>query len=541
MLSILPFVSALPVSIPDNDVDLLRYSSTSQPQPLTASIMENVPVDIWQSIFTESTLLEDPIQFDEMFGTIWGRPTLGSAGSSRHVFVQQPAILSQVCRTWRHITFGMPEIWSLLFIKPRSPGHRETDSPPHVIEKLKDLINFRLHLAHPIPLKICIDARDSAADARSLIRAILPFSQHWKMIHLHAPSEALSEFLSLTSEDVPILRSFKFYERVYQMRPWDASENNNFDLFHLPKIAPSLRRLCTPFQPPKSLPCHNILQELHLQQSPSESQDTMRLLSACTNLRTLSLTGYATTMNMLNHDDSLVLPLLTTLNLEHPVGRESLLRLLTTPLLRVLRLAGRGGAHARSLLLEFKNLMMRSDIPSLESLHLLYETHNLNDVAISEFLAANAELKELKIDDTWMFLNGSMITAGLLKDITLTDVGQKDKQTFSHDGSSSCDGEEGGRGVGADDKPSPTMNSCVASGSLIPALKRLSLIGCCGFSNHELVTLIQSRMMGRHSLESIYLSLTQHTTPELEEAAREARNSGIETKLSSVRGCTLHW
>ncbi|PPQ65828.1 hypothetical protein CVT24_012056 [Panaeolus cyanescens] len=536
MLSVLPALSALHVNVTDTNAHVVPAPST--PKALTASIMENVPVDIWQGIFTESVLLENPIQFNEMFGEIWGRPTLGSTGISSHVFVQQPAVISQVCRTWRHIAFGMPEIWSILFIKPRVPAGRETASPPHIIDRLEKLIKFRLSLANPMPLKIYIDARESVQDAKSLIAAILPFSQRWKTIHLNVPSESLSQLLRLTSEDVPMLQSFKFYERVYQMRPWDATQMHDFDLFHIQKIAPSLRRVCTPLQLPANLPSYSTLQELHLQQSPSESQEIYRILSLCMNLQTLSLTGYATTQGVLG--ETITLPLLTTLNMEHPIGRERLLRAIRTPSLRTLRLLGRGGVHAKSLLLELKNLMMRSDVSSLESLHILYETHNLTDVAIAEFLACNAELKELKIDDTWMFLNTSMITAGLLRDMTLSDVEVGEEvhlDAHDSDGSASCDEERGGRPAGGFmSRPSTSSKAHGTSGSLIPELKRLSLIGCCHFSNQELVTLVHSRMGGRHSLESIYLSLAQTTAPELDQVVREARSRGIEAELLTVRG-----
>lgn len=392
-----------------------------------------LPPEVWQLIFNILLAMENYASFQDVVGDgIWGRkiiPTCSPAAASLSIFPQTPSTLSQVCSLWQGISFGMPELWSMIkIILPQGSAVADVQA-----QTIGTLITLRLRRASTCPLAVSINVRDDLELARALLRSLIPVHSQWNSLYLDVPSQSLSEFVTLRKGDVPLLTSVKLLHNAHIPRRLDA-ESIIFldaDTAHLCNISSALRRLCISslILPTIDTTFCSHLHEVNIQQSPSETWSTLRFLEACPQLRVLTLSGYGVTFGVpLSDYAGISLPELETLNLEHPSGRHWLLRMLVLPKLKSLWLGGRLSYQVTSieLLLDIADLLRRSGCESLECLSLELEIHGLDTSTVVEFLKANSALRKLTINDAWTFMNKPLVTSELFALLTLPEAAKNE-------------------------------------------------------------------------------------------------------------------
>ncbi|PPQ65830.1 hypothetical protein CVT24_012057 [Panaeolus cyanescens] len=474
-----------------------HFMGPSKPISKPRSIYK-IPVEIWQHIFLFFSSFEGIPELEEIESSL-GRPTqTPSSARGRNMIPHSPLVLTQVCRHWRAISLNLPELWTSLFVKgPDLLFGTDHYTLQRKLQNRSQAIKYRLSLSKTLKLKICISC-DRVQDAKQLIHAIMPFSKRWDVLSLQVPLEALSELSMMTSRDTPSLTSLRIQPPAVP-GPKGASPMLSFNPFHLITTSPSLKSLsCSVLPSPMTFKSLEFLEELRLDLNPCETMSTLYLLQSCSQLRKLTLSGNGVTDRGYEQPEHpLVLTHLETLSLEHPVGRQSLLRSLSLPRLRHVWLGGRcgPGAGASTLLLkELKDLMQRSDVWSLESLVVALENHSPRPDLFLSFLASNPDLKTLRIDDTWNSTK-PVINSNLLRALTL---------------------------------PEPQLQSAGMDSRciLLPRLRRVSLVMCPNNVEQDLARFLYSRSIR-----------TDYTTPlkSIQLSSKRRLSSGLISAIESHR------
>ncbi|KAF9481320.1 hypothetical protein BDN70DRAFT_548876 [Pholiota conissans] len=405
-------------------------ASPLPPLPAASYSLDHIPTEIWQHIFSLLVVSEQHIVCEEMFRSVLGNDRYAPPSTSSCLLPRTPTTLSHVSVRWRSIAYGMPEIWSMLCVT--APCTPASDAGMRRLHRVGDLVTSWLARSASLPLKLSVVAKKNVRCAQTVLRSLLPACARWETLHVDVPFSALSILAELKQGNVPLLASVKMYERCYPPAAFigqmASSNPSSVDKFHLCRISGSLRRLSVSSIPPTT-PDGNAfcshLQEVQIQESPSETWSTLRFLTACPQLRVLSLNGYGTTADLpALHNHAVTLPELEVLNLEHPFGRDWLLRMLTLPKLKSLYLGGRCSGDAAHILNEVRALMKRSALGSLECLCLELESHGLDHSILVDFLAANPLLHTLDIDDFGVFMDRPLVTTEMLEALTLSDARQ---------------------------------------------------------------------------------------------------------------------
>lgn len=459
-------------------VELVSHNGNPIASPLfiPAPELGYIPTEIWQHIFALLVITEQHIVCEEMLRPAVGReshqPPYFSKASC--LLPRMPATLSHVCVRWREIAYGMPEIWSVLCINAPCTGLN--DAGMQKLRKMGALITLWLARSASFPLKLSVVAKKNVYGAQTILRSLLPACAQWEALHIDIPYTALSVLGTLRPGDVPLLTSVSIHERFYTLLQGQSVNPASVDKFHLCRISDSLCRFSTSSLPTAAHDntfCSH-LQEVQIQESPSETWATLRFLAACRQLRVLTLSGYGTTVDLsaIQASPALTLPELETLNLEHPFGRDWLLRMLFLPKLKSVYLGGRCSGGAALILNEIMGLVKRSGLDSLQHISLELESHGLDHSGLIDFLRANPTLRILDIDDFGIFMDSPLVTTELF-----------DALTVPHFRRIRCQ-----------------MDS--AARMICPHLETVSFTNCSRFDDEALLRFLQSRSTHRRVIQT---------------------------------------
>ncbi|KAJ7508751.1 hypothetical protein B0H11DRAFT_1962453 [Mycena galericulata] len=126
-------------------------------------------------------------------------PSLGNAAFTRH---ESPLLLCQICSAWRSVALSTPRLWASIHIvvsdKPR-------------LERLVDGVKSWLARSGVLPLAISmvfsLACGPDDYDIPLLLSALVSVSRRWNNVNLTLPDAGPAALGSLSTDDVPLLRS----------------------------------------------------------------------------------------------------------------------------------------------------------------------------------------------------------------------------------------------------------------------------------------------------------------------------------------------
>ncbi|KAF7316169.1 F-box domain-containing protein [Mycena indigotica] len=135
---------------------------------------------------------------------------------------EPPLLLGRVCSSWRSLAYETPRLWSRLHVY--IPNNNVSfsrfthvpDSPSPRLKKIQEqrmaVVNWWLSNSGNCPLSISLylPGGGSIADILDQLRE---FSMRWEHISIRTNSDVLKCLVTMTREEVPLLRSFAVFER----------------------------------------------------------------------------------------------------------------------------------------------------------------------------------------------------------------------------------------------------------------------------------------------------------------------------------------
>ncbi|KAL1674867.1 hypothetical protein EV122DRAFT_281601 [Schizophyllum commune] len=127
---------------------------------------------------------------------------------------EPPILLTRVCRAWREMALGTPELWASFHIVCTPFDSDMSERAREVVELRLRAVETWLARSGTWPLDISIRAELEAgirltSTVTAVLRAILPHSRRWRNMAVVATMEEMAELLPLHL-DLPQLRSFAF-------------------------------------------------------------------------------------------------------------------------------------------------------------------------------------------------------------------------------------------------------------------------------------------------------------------------------------------
>ncbi|KAJ7280755.1 hypothetical protein C8J57DRAFT_106031 [Mycena rebaudengoi] len=124
-----------------------------------------------------------------------------------------PRLLGQICRKWREIAFGTPQLWRAIELNPEKVSRTMA----------LDLLTTWIARSKNCPLSISLqysfpDEPDDEIDLIPFVETIIPHSERWEYIDFLLPLEALRPIPS----DLPLLRSLTLGPSEHTEEPKDS-------------------------------------------------------------------------------------------------------------------------------------------------------------------------------------------------------------------------------------------------------------------------------------------------------------------------------
>ncbi|KAF9525509.1 hypothetical protein CPB83DRAFT_859382 [Crepidotus variabilis] len=237
-----------------------------------------VPEDIWREIFYHCL----PAQHDAIM-----HPR------------EAPSLLTQVCSSWRQITYSTPRLWSSAHIPvveledtthPRNNERALAQRQARSERRARSITDW-LNRSSSCPLSITVgdssffpfaDTSYEATQGHILFKAILPFSKQWGRLNIAMTKARLADFSGLKASDFPSLVSLQ----LESITTWELSNAHtplslrDLPLFlaanlHQIKISPATEDIST-----YPLRWHH-LTELVLHHYPQSMIKIINLLRKC--------------------------------------------------------------------------------------------------------------------------------------------------------------------------------------------------------------------------------------------------------------------
>ncbi|EJD51041.1 hypothetical protein AURDEDRAFT_160184 [Auricularia subglabra TFB-10046 SS5] len=222
-----------------NETMRCLHEDLSAPQPvLDPGIVAILPVEMLQAIFRELAFEHDPL---------WVELQTGQYNRMRAIV---PWRLVAVCRRWRHVALGMPEIWTYVAIPAVSLANPPPGSGQNLVARVR--IVLERSSARPLDvLLVCDDDQSRLKDAewlQEVLHAVAQCASRWRRVHLVLPTDVNERDLAFLRQPTPLLEEVSVAVCCDSVVSWDERDPG-----YLP-FCPSLRTMwmAAVVTPPKS-------------------------------------------------------------------------------------------------------------------------------------------------------------------------------------------------------------------------------------------------------------------------------------------------
>lgn len=172
---------------------LEAHKALIAPKPIP--ILKRIPPELWAQIFAASVT------------DAWA-----ASGYPRIEASMPPLLLTQVCSSWREMSFGTPSLWSSICIPKRMPS------------MAVPLIEMWLQRSGALPL--CIEIHGlSSSFSSAILDAFIPFSARWQKVTLFMSNAVLTKLFSNPAVKLSSLENIK-------LRPSGRPERINISTAH---------------------------------------------------------------------------------------------------------------------------------------------------------------------------------------------------------------------------------------------------------------------------------------------------------------------
>ncbi|KAJ7255877.1 hypothetical protein B0H12DRAFT_1218759 [Mycena haematopus] len=227
---------------------------------------------------------------------------------------EPPLVLCRTCKSWRNLALTTPRLWASMHI---------VVAPLKLAQLVKQVTTW-LDRSGVVPLDISLAfsrEADPTSDISSLLSLLIAVSRRWRNIQLVLAS--YPQFASLSPDDVPLLQSIVFKDRIDRFDPHMSGDTIGPFVFLGTKSLRSLEcgNIDCIFECPISWGTLTHLTALDLRPSLTDN-NALRLLRQCQRLETCMLEFRIQRLNRLNRvvfadNTPISLPRLRHLSIKH--------------------------------------------------------------------------------------------------------------------------------------------------------------------------------------------------------------------------------
>ena len=148
---------------------------------------------------------------------------------------EAPILLTQICHEWRSIALSIPRLWSRLYIPTLGrPPHYRPENLSYVLEGERRMearieeVQRWLRLSAACPLAITMMPAGDPISHPPLLDTIIQSSRRWQQLELSflsADSDILTRLLSLSPDDLCMLRELRIYSLYSAVNGQEVQED----------------------------------------------------------------------------------------------------------------------------------------------------------------------------------------------------------------------------------------------------------------------------------------------------------------------------
>ncbi|KAK7037529.1 hypothetical protein VNI00_011021 [Paramarasmius palmivorus] len=323
------------------------------------SLVQKLPTEILQSIFSHCNLTPFSI----------GRASEG------------PILFGRICRKWRNVALGTPELWRSIHIVLPSAEYPSDRNIASRSEGLREGVKMWLSRAGELPLRISAHYNAREQDARLLneaakvVEVLVPYLKRCSYFRLDLPLQCIQSLNDIPGEEFPVLETalVKLKDPFSLPEPSNLSQGN--PVFFL-SDSPRLHSLCLRDDRPSRYLRPTViwgnLRSLSLKLVGTRPVEIFSIISQCTNLHRFELIVFYVDRHSgppsPPPEEHITLPHLQDFNLSIPCDfLHEVFNMLVLPSLRTLSLENHQSVSFAEVFGAIKELCLRSS----NSLHKL--------------------------------------------------------------------------------------------------------------------------------------------------------------------------